>query len=249
MTRVHDYIERRIRRPIPGDSHIVPGSTPVVSFGDARSASVATLGLNPSRIEFLDSNGQELVGSSRRLATHRSLGTSDLANADHALVAQVLDDCNSYFDRQPYREWFDQLDLILQACGVSYYGGSACHLDLVQWATDPTWARLRPATVRNRLLEADASFLVEQLSNEKIRLLLVNGMEVVRNLRRTMGASFDELDPIVGLAYQNTRLFGGTILDRVRVIAWNTNLQSSFGVTTALRAGIADRVAELSGRS
>ena len=248
MSQVHDYIADRIRCPIPHESHVVPGSTPVVSFGDAQSAGVATLGLNPSRIEFLDSNGRELLGSSRRLATHRSLGTSNLPGAEHALVAQVLDDCNSYFDREPYRRWFDQLEIILRACGVSYYNGSACHLDLVQWATDPTWGRLRPATIRNRLLDADAPFLIEQLSNENIQLLLVNGMGVAHHLRRTIGTSFKELDPIVGFAYRDTRLFIGTILDRVRVIAWSTNLQSSFGVTAALRAEIADRVAKLAGR-
>ena len=36
-------------------------STPVVAFGNARVARVATLGLNPSCIEFLNRAGQELV--------------------------------------------------------------------------------------------------------------------------------------------------------------------------------------------
>lgn len=158
--QIPNYIDRRIRRVIRLDSHVVAGSTPVVSFGDAHSAAVATLGLNPSRVEFLDRNGNELVGSSRRLATHRSLDTSDLARAPESVIAQVLNDCNSYFARNPYRQWFDQLELILKACDVSYYNGSACHLDLVQWATDPTWGSLRPAGLRNRLLDADSPFLI-----------------------------------------------------------------------------------------
>jgi len=250
VTQIPEYIERRIRRPIPSDSHVVAGSTPVVSFGDAHSASVATLGLNPSRVEFLDRSGNELVGSSRRLATHTSLGTSDLANAPASVVRQVLNDCNAYFadDRNPYRQWFDQLELILNACGASYYNGSACHLDLVQWATDPTWGNLHPATLRNRLLDADSPFLIEQLSNENIQLLLVNGMGVVRQLQPTVNATFDELDPIVGFGHRDTRLFMGTVLDRVRVIAWNTNLQSSFGVTSELRTETAERVGELARR-
>ena len=245
MTQLPDYIERRIRRPIPTDSHVVSGSTPVVSFGDVQSATVATLGLNPSRVEFLDSDGQELVGSSRRLATHRSLGTSDLANMSPTLVSQVLDDCNSYFERNPYRRWFDQLERILKICEFSYYNGSACHLDLVQWATDPTWSTLRPVVLRNRLLDADAPFLIEQLANENIQLLLVNGMGVVRQLQRIVDTTLEELAPIVGFRYQATRMFTGTILDRVRVVAWSTNLQSSFGVTSELRIKIAAQVAEL----
>ncbi|MDZ4820171.1 MAG: hypothetical protein SGJ20_14480 [Planctomycetota bacterium] len=243
--QVPEYIERRIRRPIPPDSCVVDCSTPVVSFGDAHTATVATLGLNPSRVEFLDRNGNELIGPNRRLATLTSLGASDLTNAPLESVAEVLSDCNSYFERNPYRQWFDQLELILDACGVSYYNGSACHLDLVQWATDPTWGSLRPPALRNRLISADSRFLVEQLSNENIRLLLVNGMGVIRQLQSTAHASLDELKPIVGLSRQNTRIFMGMIVDRVRVIAWSTNLQSSFGVTTELRNEIARRAAEL----
>lgn len=245
--QIPEYIERRIRRPIPEQSNVVAGSTPVVSFGDAHLARIATLGLNPSRVEFLDRNGNELVDPSRRLATHTSLGTSDLVNAPASVVGQVWNDCNAYFadDRNPYRKWFDQLELILKACGASYYNGSACHLDLVQWATDPTWGKLLTSTLRNRLLNADSPFLIEQLSNENIQVLLVNGMGVVRQLQQTFTATFNELEPIVGFGHRDTRLFMGTVLDRVRVIAWSTNLQSSFGVTTELRAEIAERVGKL----
>jgi hypothetical protein len=43
-------------------------------------------------------------------------------------------------------------------------------------------------------------------------------------------------------------LFIGEILHGVRVIAWSTNLQSSFGVTRELKAEIANQVAKLSSR-
>ena len=238
------YIEERIRRATPADSHVVPGSTPVVSFGNASIATVATLGLNPSRVEFYR-NGHELVGESRRLATHRSLGTSDLTVAPPDAVAQVLDDCNTYFLRNLYRRWFDQLEQVLDACGASYYDGSACHLDLVQWATDPTWGKLRPATVRRALLAADAPFLIRQLQNENIRVLLVNGNAVMRQLQRIGNFELQEVDGIIGFAHQDTRMFVGRMFDRVRVIGWSTNIQSSFGVTTELRDELAERVEEL----
>jgi hypothetical protein len=60
---------------------VIPGSTPVVAFGNARTARVATLGLNPSSIEFADKKGAILKGAKRRLATHESVGLSDLATA------------------------------------------------------------------------------------------------------------------------------------------------------------------------
>lgn len=243
------YIEKRIRRPPPSDSYVVPGSTPVVSFGDVQMATIATLGLNPSRVEFLDRSGNELVGLSRRLATHRSLGTADLTNAPLDLIAHVLEDCITYFHRNPYCQWFDQVEAILNRCGASYYDGSACHLDLVQWATDPTWRKLRPASVRKRLLTADAPFLIEQLRRENIRLLLLNGRGVVRQLSRTIACDLEEVEPIIGLGYQDTSVFVGTIFERVRVVAWSTNVQSSFGVTSELRFELADRVRQLSGES
>lgn len=239
------YIEARIRRPPPAGCCIVAGSTPVVSFGNAQTATVATLGLNPSRLEFLDDDGSELVGAARRLATHSSLGTVDLATAPAEAVAQVLADCNGYFQRRPYR-WFNWFRPILEACGASFDDGTACHLDLVQWATDPTWAKLRPASTRKQLLAEDSAFLAEQLQNERLRLLLVNGISVLRELRRTITPEFDVLDPIIGYAHVDTRLFAGTILDRVRVVGWSTNLQSSFGVTTELRDELANRIGALS---
>lgn len=42
----------RIRRPRPDGLAIVQGSLPVTSFGDPRSARVASVGINPSVSEF-----------------------------------------------------------------------------------------------------------------------------------------------------------------------------------------------------
>lgn len=245
QTPIPEYIERRIRQPPPPNSAVVPGSTPVLSFGDAQRATVATLGLNPSRVEFLDQHGNELSGNARRLATHNSLGTSDLVAAPIEIVAKVLEDCNGYFQRNPYRRWFDQFHPVLTACGASYYDGSACHLDLVQWATDPTWGKLKPTDVRAELLAGDAQFLAEQLQNENLKLLLVNGSAVIRQLKKIIVEDLVEVDPLVGYAHHDTRMFVGSAFGRVRVVGWSTNLQSSFGVTKELRDELANRVGKM----
>lgn len=245
QTTIPEYIETRIRRSPPPNSSVVPGSTPVLSFGDAQSATVATLGLNPSRVEFLDQGGKELAGGSRRLATHNSLGTSDLVTAPIEIVAKVLEDCNGYFQRNPYRRWFDQLHPVLMACVASYYDGSACHLDLVQWATDPTWGKLTPTDVRAELLAGDAQFLAEQLQSENMKLLLVNGSAVIRQLRKTIVEDLEEVEPLVGYSHQDTRMFVGSAFGRVRVVGWSTNLQSSFAVTKELRDELVIRVGQL----
>lgn len=241
MTAIPDYIEQRIRRPIPADSCVVPGSTPVVAFGNARTATVATLGLNPSRVEFLDRYGRELVGVDRRLATHRSLGLSDLSDAPSSVVEQVLRDCIEYFSRNPYWQWFGHLEQVLNDIGASYSDGSACHLDLVQWATDPTWSGL-PRGLQGKLTDDDAVFFKQQLTNENINLLLVNGKSVIDQLRRKREVILKEVN---GVQNHNTRFVVGKVFDRVCVVGWSTNLQSSFGVTTEWKTAIADRAAQL----
>jgi hypothetical protein len=220
------YLETRIRQRKPDGIPVVPGSTPVVAFGDVRMAEVATLGLNPSRIEFLDRDGNELTGAERRLETLSSLGESDLSSASPDAIRRVFEGCNNYFHQCPYREWFDVLEKILSPLGVSFYTGTACHLDLVQWATDPTWRNLRGALKKN-LIEADSAFLQEQLSRVRIRRLLLNGSGVVNAYTRKFGC---ELAEKVIPGKVGWKLFVGCNAQRVKVIGWNKNLQGSYGV-------------------
>jgi hypothetical protein len=236
------YIAERIRRQPPEGHGVVAGSTPVVAFGDFRRARVATLGLNPSKSEFLNKYGQELTGADRWLATLASLGVDSLDHAPDAVVAEVLADCTGYFQRNPYRRWFDQLQRILDPLGVSYYNGSAAHLDLVQWATDPVWRHLSPLT-RARLLRDDATFLRQQLENEQIAVLLLNGRSVIAQLQHAFGIPLAVSHRITS-GRLTTELVTG-ILGRCAIVGWSTNLQSSFGVTGELRRQLADGVATL----
>ncbi len=66
------YLLVRAVSPPPQDCGVVPGSTPVVSFGHPLDPRVATLGINPSNGEFL-SGGRLLQGDQRRLATLESI--------------------------------------------------------------------------------------------------------------------------------------------------------------------------------
>ncbi len=56
---IPEYLVRMARRAAPklADNFVVIGSTPVLSFGDPRSAEVATLGINPSASEFCGGDG------------------------------------------------------------------------------------------------------------------------------------------------------------------------------------------------
>jgi len=241
---VPDYIAARIREDPPEDCCVISGSSPVVSFGDARVARVATLGLNPSRIEF-EVKGVELDGPSRRFETTRSLGVSTLVDASSDAVEVVFRRCNDYFSGNPYRRWFNRLEPILRSVGASYYDGTGCHLDLSQWATDPTWNGLT-SEVRTRLLQRDGRFLASQLHSEHIDILLLNGAAVVDGFRRVLGGVLELLPDNVSDCTVTTRLWTGRHND-MRVIGWSTNLPSSYGVTRKLVTDLAARAADLAG--
>jgi hypothetical protein len=111
-------VAERIRRPTPAGLSVLPGSLPVVSFGDPNVATVATLSLNPSWLEFQSASGAWLLGPERRLASLISLGASDPRDLDDDQVAQVVAESNAYF-RGPnwYRGWFHWLESMLAGVG------------------------------------------------------------------------------------------------------------------------------------
>jgi hypothetical protein len=204
---------------------------------------VATLGLNPSRQEFYDPKGKWLTGAARRLATSDSLGVSDLRQATDDQVDEVVADCYGYFHRNPYMHWFKDLESMAQdACGTSYFDGSACHLDLVQWATDPVWGQLKPAAVRDRLIEADREFLRRQVAQEHIRLVVINGSAVLKQVM-AMGVALEQVASVT-LHSKKAQLHVGETDDTL-FVGWSSNLQSSFGMSSAFKSAIREKVREL----
>src|SRR4051812_11608039 len=115
LANVPDYLVKAIRRPPPQDAAVIPGTTPVVHFGDPATARYATLGINPSRREFLDKTGQFLPDKGRRLATLASIGAQHGEELSDLQVRQIAEGCRDYFDRNPYNTWFGHLDKVLKA--------------------------------------------------------------------------------------------------------------------------------------
>ncbi len=239
---IPEYLRATVLRPVPPRAPVVPGSTPVVAFGDFRQAEVATLGINPSAAEFT-ANGQLLTGMRRRLATLQSLGLKSLHEATDEHVATVIADCVGYFHRHPYWRWFRPLEALLQqALGVSYLKATACHLDLVQWATNPVWGRLSDRAVRDELLVDGVEHLKRQLDSESVRVVLCNGRQVIN---RVVGFGLAPLEQVDELSFGgdgNCRLYSATSAG-VRFLGWSTNLQSSFGVTREFRQRLAGWIA------
>ena len=232
-----------VRREAPV-AEVVPESTPVVAFGDPFVATVATLGINPSLREFLG-RGKLLDGSSRRLATLRSLGAESLESLTDAQVLEVVEDCARYFDadRNPYGRWFNSLDMVLRASvGASYYTGSACHLDLVQWATDPIWGELAERT-REQLLAEGLPHLRALFTFGKTTLVLLNGRQVLDHVKSVGLVELSDCGTMP-MGHTTCSLYMGDG-EGVQYVGWSTNLQGSRGVTNEFKSRLAAWVASV----
>ena len=87
------FVIQRLRRPPPSGGCVVSNSTPVLGFGDFTKARIATLGINSSRVEFLDNNGVELDAMHRRLESLTSLGHTSLADAPIEILHAIVEGC------------------------------------------------------------------------------------------------------------------------------------------------------------
>jgi hypothetical protein len=238
---------------------VMTWSCPVPYFGRLRQATVATVGINPSNREFVDAAGNELDGPSRRFPTLRSLGIQTWEEASSLDLAAIVSACEEYFSRNPYSRWFDVLDGVVQAAGVSYYSADnpAVHLDLTPYVTQLKWGALRPEQQR-ALLSSGSDLMAAVLRDSNIRLVVLNGISVVRQFETVAGVELtSEHNPgwdlprrqngaVRGIAFSGSiDHIGEVSLGRsIDIVGFNHNLQSSFGVTRRATAAIAEWIAE-----
>jgi len=171
---------------------VIRWGAPVPSFGDLSRATVATLGINPSNREFVDDGGNELQGPHRRFHTLSSLGIAEWSDVDVRHLRLILDSCRTYFLGNPYDRWFKRLDYVISGAEASYYdgSGSACHLDLIPYATARKWTDLT-SRQRSSLLASAADSLALLLRDSCIRVLVLNGQSVVEQFQEITGVRFE----------------------------------------------------------
>lgn len=253
MTRLVDVLDSMV----PENEYVVPWACPVPFFGDISSATIATVGINPSNREFVDVDGARLRGVERRLPTLESLGKPYWSELDGTHLRILLDECRNYFARNPYDRWFGALEQIIAGVPATFYGRrpSACHLDLVPYATVSKWGALEAST-RGSLLASSRNALGELLRDSRISTLILNGASVVREFEVLTGVALERSvrhewtlprasGSVVGYGYSGRVARVGTaeIGRDVRVLGYNHNLQSSFGVTRSAKAAIASWIA------
>ncbi|MDD9872261.1 MAG: hypothetical protein OXU65_01965 [Deltaproteobacteria bacterium] len=252
MTKWSKYlVERACDRPPPGCSDvIVKDSTPVLFFGNPR-AKVATLGINPSRSEFLNRSGVLLSDERRRLATLPWLGVRRYGKITSELGSKIIDECARYFEpeRNPYG-WFNALDEILrEGIGASYFNKTACHLDLAQWATSPVWGKMKKSVrgwraIQSKLLADGINFLRMQLDTEHYDFVLVNGRAVICEIQK---AKLTKWNPVKRLnGPPKADLYTGEY-GKTKFLAWSCNIQSQPGARRHIPA-LARFVAKHSGK-
>jgi hypothetical protein len=216
---------------------------------------VATLGLNPSNREFVDESGDELRGPLRRFHTLMSLGLESWEEADARHLRLILDSCRKYFLGNPYDRWFKRLDQILSGVNVSFYSDShsACHLDLIPYATARKWTELT-GRQRSSLLAVAADTLGLLLRDSPVRILILNGRSVVERFQEVAGICLKQQEmrawslprqpkpEVTGLAYTGvvSALSGISLSDEILVLGYNHNLQSSYGVSNEVILAIRD---------
>jgi hypothetical protein len=235
-----------------GRTHtVIPWGCPVPFFGDLSSALVATVGINPSNREFTSVRGVELSENERRLPTLGSLGISRWSDANASHLRTIIDACSRYFRNNPYDRWFQVLETVLLPLGGSFYGNrpTACHVDLVPFATAEKWTLLSKVE-RARLLSMTGDALGALIRDSSLEVLVLNGRSVVEHFERLADLQLErsakplwslprESGPRVGgVAYSGeVDEFAGVRLGRpIRVLGYNHNLQSSFGVTAEVVA-------------
>lgn len=240
------------------DSGVLPGSSPIPAFGNPSTPRLATVGINPSNREFLDANGKELCGPSRRFHTLTSLRLNSWSEVDARHLATIIETHDSYFTHNPYDRWFDRLDKVISGANVSYYDPdrSACHLDIVPFATAEKWSGLSTRQ-RSVLIEASADSLALTLRASTIGTVVLNGHSVVRAFEGMAGVRFERdtvpswtlsrrrTQDVIGIAYTGCvdAMAGVNIGRSIMVLGFNHNLQSSFGVGTEIVAAIRDWIA------
>lgn len=229
----------------PVELGAIPWASPVLAFGDPVNSRVATLGLNPSNLEFVDRFGHELNAPHHRFESLSTLKVAGWGEVARSGIRRVWQACEDYFYRNPYDQWFKRLERLLVGTGASYYtslGVKACHLDLVPFATAHKWSSLTNQE-RAQLIELGTPSLVKTILASDIRVLILNGSAVAREFCRLVPDEPLEARSMPSWSLQEGRVpgvgyigrvsqLGGYALDReLLVLGYNHNIQSSFGVT------------------
>lgn len=216
------FLLGRVKEAIPPNLKITENSTPIPYFGQYKKSKACTISLNPSDREFCNKNGEILDLGKERLCSRVKLNRQDEESLTDSEAQIILEYCNNYFNKKPYKMWFDKYEKFLNCFEYSYYDNSVVHLDLVQWATTPFWREL-PTKVKDSLLARDLPFL-QSLLTKDFECIFLNGLTTVTEVSKHLNINLDEIR--ICFRGKNSKIFFGWHNDS-RVVGWSPYLQSA----------------------
>ena len=231
ITTLMPILHERLRLE-PSRSSI-GGSLPVLFFGDALSARVATIGLNPSKFEYLNPSGEILTGRAQRFTTLDSVGARSRRGLTAGQAHQAVEVMRAYYDsgKPVYGSYFRHLTNFLRGLGASYHDRTATHLDLVQESTDPVW-NLLDTGEREKLLERDLPFLAWELEHlPNLQAVVCAGATVSKHVHGAVDVEVRNTG-----ARDRIRWWIGTArigLRKISIGGWNYPLDRPTGLGTS----------------
>ncbi|MCM3478945.1 hypothetical protein [Caldibacillus thermoamylovorans] len=205
------FLLKRAIRYQAGLSKILPAhevidrATPVLWFGSISPGNWVTIATNPSSKEFLDKDGDLLLGErSRFYVREKGVSLKDYAENDKQLQS-TIEMYNTYFDRNTvYRSWFGKengakLEGFLNGMGASLYTTNnkkrVVHTDFFPIATRSQMSRI---SAKDKLLESQfvKDFIRDTIDFLNPSLIIVLGKEHCSRLALEREFSFDEIKQI-----------------------------------------------------
>jgi hypothetical protein len=239
----------RIKSSRPAVGEILDYSFPVTSFGDLNKARVLTVGINPSVDEFCSRKaGRPLLEPpKKRLVDAESIGVAPGSVLNEQQAQKVLQGNHDYFQSGNYYHWFDSLEkYALNPLGISYFDGSAAHVDLVQWATNPVWSKITDPAARQELVAESLPFLSRLFHEGEWDLVLLNGREVYRAFREYKVFQLQELEQhrVAG----SLRDFRIGRVGKSPMLSWSVNLPV-YGTSLSTREFVSEWVQDAAART
>jgi hypothetical protein len=186
------------------------------------------VGINPSSKEFLDNKNNILPQDQKRLVDLDSLNKTNLNQLDEKDAEKIIEGCYNYFKTDNHYKWFDQMEEhVLQPTGYSYFDDTACHLDLIQWATDPVWSGIKSKEVQNMLLEQDKEFFIHQINKYNFETVFLNGKTVVEQVEKLGIVKLTEVAEVVNLKTGNISHIKTGKVGQTTFVGWGLNIPAN----------------------
>lgn len=169
---------------------------PILWFGDMNNVKdkVVTIGANPSRSEFLNENNRTTKTKSieelRYLENDKKRffifeQNESLNKLSFSSMEKIIESYNSYFNKEPYRQWFGsenggKVEGLVKGFDASFYNSAkyqAIHLDLFPFATINNYKKIQKLADESLFQNGWAKgFLEDLIQNISPRIIIVFGI-------------------------------------------------------------------------